>query len=126
VNAAFGLKRLAIAAAALIAVVLISVIGVSTLLPAASVRDAVKAEIRGVTGLDPALGDDISLSLFPSGSVRFRNVVLANQPGGEPAVSADELIARLRYFPLLAGRIQIADVTLVRPTIKVAFSAAGE
>jgi len=46
-------------------------------LPAASVRDAIKSEIRGVTGLDPVLGDDISLSLFPSGSVRFRNVVLA-------------------------------------------------
>jgi AsmA protein len=126
VNAAFGLKRLAIAAAALIAAVLVSVIGVYLLLPAALVRDAVKAEIRGVTGLDPVLGDDISLSLFPSGSVRFRNVVLANQPNGEPAVAADELIARLRYFPLLAGRIEIADVTLVRPTIKVAFSAAGE
>ena len=124
-NAAFGLKRLAIAAAAIIAAVLISVIGVSLLLPAASVRDAVKSEIRGVTGLDPVLGDDISLSLFPSGSVRFRNVVLANQPS-EPAVAADELVARLRYFPLLAGRIEIADVTLVRPTIKVAFSAAGE
>jgi len=126
VNAAFGLKRLAIAAAALIAAVLIAVIGIASLLPAASVRDAVKAEIRGVTGLDPVLGDDISLSLFPSGSVRFHNVVLANQPGGEPAVAADELIARLRYFPLLAGRIEIADVTLVRPTIKVAFSASGE
>jgi AsmA protein len=126
VNAAFGLKRLAIAAAALIAAVLVSVIGVYLLLPAASVRDAVKAEIRGATGLDPVLGDDISLSLFPSGSVRFRNVVLANQPSGEPAVAADELVARLRYFPLLAGRIEIADVTLVRPTIKVAFSAAGE
>ena len=65
-NAAFGLKRLAIAAAALIAAVLIAVIGIASLLPAASVRDAVKAEIRGVTGLDPVLGDDISLSLFPS------------------------------------------------------------
>jgi AsmA protein len=126
VNAAFGLKRLAIAAAGLIAAVLVSVIGVSLLLPAASVREAVKAEIRGATGLDPVLGDDISLSLFPSGSVRFRNVVLANQPSGEPAVAADELVARLRYFPLLAGRIEIADVTLVRPTIKVAFSAGGE
>src|SRR5215472_9204441 len=67
-----------------------SVIGVSLLLPASSVRDAIKAEIHGVSGLDPVLGDDISLSLFPSGSVRFRNVVLANQPSGEPAVAAGE------------------------------------
>ena len=125
-NAAIGTKRLAIAAAALIAAALVVLIGFAAFLPAASVRDAVKAEIRAVTGLDPVLGDDISLSLFPSGSVRFHNVRLANEPAGEPVVTADELIARLRYFPLLAGHIEIADVTLVRPVIKVAFSAAGE
>ena len=125
-NAAIGLKRLAVAAVAIIAAVIISLVGLSLLLPAASVRDAVKSEIQAVTGLNPVLGDDISLSLFPSGSVRFRNVVLANESAGEPAVAADELIARLRYFPLLAGHIEIADVTLVRPTIKVAFSASGD
>jgi len=126
VNAAIGTKRLAIAAAALIAAAFVVLIGFAAFLPAASVRDAVKAEIRAVTGLDPALGDDVSLSLFPSGSVRFHNVRLANEAAGEPVATADELIARLRYFPLLAGHIEIADVTLVRPVIKVAFSAAGE
>jgi AsmA protein len=126
VNAAIGTKRLAIAAAALIAAAFVALIGFAAFLPAASVRDAVKAEIRAVTGLDPVLGDDVSLSLFPSGSVRFHNVRLANEAAGDPVVTADELIARLRYFPLLAGHIEIADVTLVRPLIKVAFSAAGE
>ena len=125
-NAAIGTKRLAIAAAALIAAAFVVLIGFAAFLPAASVRDAVKAEIRAVTGLDPVLGDDVSLSLFPSGSVRFHNVRLANEAAGEPVVTADELIARLRYFPLLAGHIEIADATLVRPVIKVAFSAAGE
>ena len=125
-NAAIGTKRLAIAAAALIAAAFVVLIGFAAFLPAASVRDAVKAEIRAVTGLDPVLGDDVSLSLFPSGSVRFHNVRLANEAAGEPVVTADELNARLRYFPLLAGHIEIADVTLVRPVIKVAFSAAGE
>jgi AsmA protein len=126
VNAAIGTKRLAIAAAALIAAALVVLIGFAAFLPAASVRDAIKAEIRAVTGLDPVLGDDVSLSLFPSGSVRFHNVRLANEAAGDPVVTADELIARLRYFPLLAGHIEIADVTLVRPVIKVAFSATGE
>ena len=125
-NAAIGTKRLAIAAAPLIAAAFVALIGFAAFLPAASVRDAVKAEIRAVTGLDPVLGDDVSLSLFPSGSVRFHNVRLANEAAGDPVVTADELIARLRYFPLLAGHIEIADVTLVRPFIKVAFSATGE
>jgi AsmA protein len=109
-----------------LAAAFVTLVALSFLIPAASVRDAVKSEIRAVTGLDPILGNDVSLSLFPSGSVRFRNVILGDARTGEPAVSADELTARLRYFPLLAGRIEIADVTLVHPTINVTFAPDGQ
>ncbi len=125
-TAATGLKRLAIAVAAVVSAALVTLIALSFLIPDASVRDAVKTEIHAVTGLDPLLGNDVSLSLFPSGTVRFRNVLLGDEHTGEPAVAADELTARLRYFPLLAGRIEIADVTLVRPTINVTFGADGQ
>jgi AsmA protein len=126
VTAATGLKRLAIAVAAIFGAGFVTLIALSFLIPAASVRDAVKSEIHAVTGLDPMLGDEVSLSLFPSGIVRFRNVLLGDGKSGEPAVAADELTARLRYFPLLAGHIEIADVTLVRPVINVTFSSAGQ
>ncbi len=125
-TAATGLKRLAIAVAAIFGAGFVTLIALSFLIPAASVRDAVKSEIHAVTGLDPMLGDEVSLSLFPSGIVRFRNVLLGDGKSGEPAVAADELTARLRYFPLLAGHIEIADVTLVRPVINVTFSSAGQ
>ena len=39
----------------------------SFLMPAEAVRDAVKAEIRAVTGLDPVLRGDVTVSLFPTG-----------------------------------------------------------
>ncbi|MGA8321627.1 MAG: AsmA family protein [Xanthobacteraceae bacterium] len=124
-TAAIGLKRLAIAAAAILAAAFVTLVALSILIPASSVRDAVQSEIRAVTGLDPMLGDDISLSLFPSGAVTFHKVLLGNNRSGQPAVAADELTARLRYFPLLAGHVEIADVTLVRPTINVTFAANG-
>jgi AsmA protein len=124
-TAAIGLKRLAIAVAAILAAAFITLVALSILIPAASVRDAVQSEIRAVTGLDPMLGDDISLSLFPSGAVTFHKVMLGDNRSTEPAVTADELTARLRYFPLLAGRIEIADVTLLHPTINVTFAANG-
>jgi AsmA protein len=97
----------------------------SFLIPAATVRDAVAREIKTVTGLDPILRGAVSVSLFPSGTVTFHDVVLGDDRTGEPAVVADELTARLRYFPLLAGHIEIADVTLQRPTIAVTFAADG-
>jgi AsmA protein len=126
VTVATGLKRLAIAIAAVVVAAFVTLVALSFFMPAAAVREAVKSEIHAVTGLDPMLGDDVSLSLFPSGTVRFRNVVLGDGHSGEPAVAADELTARLRYFPLLAGRIEIADVTLVHPVINVTFSASGQ
>ena len=85
-----------------------------------------RPRVHAVTGLEPVLRGSISISLFPSGTVSFHNVLLGNDPNGQPAVVADELIAHLRYFPLLAGRIEIADVTLVRPTISVTFLPDGE
>jgi AsmA protein len=124
--AVIGLKRLAIAAAAIIAVAFATLIALSFLIPASAVRDAVAKQIQAVTGLDPILRGDVSVSLFPSGTVSFRNVLLGDDRTGEPAVVTDELTARLRYFPLLAGRIEIADVTLVRPTIAVTFSSDGQ
>lgn len=123
---ATGLKRLAIAAAAMVAVAFVTLIALSFLMPAAVVRDAVAKQIQAVTGLDPILRGDVSVSLFPSGTVTFRNVLLGDDRTGEPAVVTDELTARLRYFPLLAGRIEIADVTLVRPTITVTFLPDGQ
>lgn len=124
-TAAKGLKRVAIAVTGLAAAAFVTLIGLSFFIPASAVRDAVKKEIQQVTGLDPALSGGISVSLFPHASVSFRHVRLGDASGIEPAVTADELRARLRYFPLLAGRIEIADVTLVRPTINVTLSRDG-
>ncbi len=125
-TAATGLKRFAIAVAAMVAAAFVTLVTLSFLIPAATVRDAVKKEISAVTGLDPLLRGETSVSLFPSGTVSFRDVMLGDDRTGEPAVVADELTARLRYFPLLAGRIEIADVTLVRPTITVTFQPNGQ
>jgi AsmA protein len=126
VTAATGFKRLAIAVGALIAAVAVSLVALSFLVPAATVRDAVAKEIHAVTGLNPVLRGEMSFSLFPSGTVTFHNVLLGADHNGDPGLVADELTARLRYFPLLAGRIEIAGVTLVRPTITVSFLPDGQ
>jgi AsmA protein len=125
-TAATGFKRVVIAVAAMVAAAFVTLVVLSFLIPATAVRDAVAKEIHAVTGLDPVLRGNVSVSLFPSGTVSFHDVLLGDDRTGEPAVVADELTARLRYFPLLAGRIEIADVTLVRPTITVTFQPGGQ
>ncbi len=71
------------------------------------------------------LRGDVSVSLFPTGSVRFNDISLGDNRTGAPALSAQQLVVRLRFLSFLFGRIEIADVTLVRPTILVAFAPDG-
>jgi AsmA protein len=126
VTAASGLKGFAIAIVVMAAAAFATLVALSFLISSESVREAVDREIHAVTGLDPVLRGDMTVSLFPSGAVSFHDVLLGEDGAGQPAVVADELTARLRYFPLLVGRIEIADVTLVRPTITVTYLPNGQ
>jgi AsmA protein len=125
VPALTGIKRVGVAVASLLAAGLALLLILSVVIPADTVRDAVKAQIHEVTGLDPVLRGDVSVSLFPTGSVRFNDVSLGDNSTGSPPLSAQQLLVRLRFFPFLFGRIEIADVTLVRPTITIAFASDG-
>jgi AsmA protein len=120
-----GLKRLGLGFAAIAALGIAALAAVPLLIRAEAVRDAVKAEIRFVTGLDPILRGDATISLFPTGRASFSNVILSGEPVGSPALAAESVTTRLRFLPLLLGRIEVADVTLLRPKILISLSSAG-
>src|SRR5207253_9942398 len=65
-------------------------------------------------------------TLFRSGAVSFGDVVIGEDAAGGNALTADRLTARLRFFPLLIGQIQVSDVTLVRPTVNVIVETNGD
>jgi AsmA protein len=123
VTVATGFKRLAIAIAIVVLASFAAVGAMALLIPAERVREAATAEIRDVTGLDLVLRGEVAVSLFPTGAVSFSNVALGDD--SKPVMVADQLTARLRFFPLFAGRIEIADVSLLRPRINVTFGYEG-
>jgi len=88
-----------------------------------TVRSEVLSGIRSATGLDPILGGKASVTLFPKGSVSFADVVLGDPK--RPALTAERLTARLRFFPLLVGRVEIADISLEKPTIAIDIDRDG-
>src|SRR4051812_21716919 len=120
-----GLKRLAFGLAAIAVAGIATLAAIPLFVRADAVRDAVNAEIRFVTGLAPVLRGDVSVSLFPTGSVSFSDVVLSGDPSGHPALAAERLTAQLRFLPLLLGRIEVGDVILLRPKILVNLDPAG-
>jgi AsmA protein len=124
VIAATGLKRLVFGVAALIIVSVAAVAVIPILIPADHVRDAVQAEIRSITGLDARLNGETTVSLFPA-RVSLGQVTLGDDRGADAALTAERLIAQLRLLPLLIGRIEIADVSLIRPRIAVTFDPQG-
>jgi AsmA protein len=122
-TAAAGFRRLGFAVAAVILIgVGLMVVG-NALVSRDAVRAQVIGEIRAVTGLAPLLRGEATVSLFPSGSVSFADVVLGD--ANRPALTAERLTARLRFFPLLVGRVEIADVSLEHPTIAVTIEPNG-
>jgi len=120
---ASGFRRLGIGLAVVI-LLGAAAFGVATALVSRdTVRTQAIAEIRSVTGLSPMLRGETTVSLFPRGSVSFADVALGD--AAQPALTAERLTARLRLFPLLLGRVEIAEVALERPAIDVSVEPNG-
>jgi AsmA protein len=123
VNAVTALKRLGLALAALIVIAFGSIWVLSFFISVDAVREQAKAEIRAATGLEPVFRGQSSVRLFPAGSVTFHDVLLAD--GKNSALVAERLVANLRFFPLLLGHVETADVMLEHPTITVDIERSG-
>jgi AsmA protein len=119
------LKRLAISVGVVIAAGVAAISAASVLVSPEAARDAVKAQIRAVTGLDPVLRGPVEVSLFPYGTVSLADVVLGEGGNRTPPLAADRLVAHLRFLPLLIGRIEIADIALDHPRIALDIEADG-
>lgn len=122
---ALSFRRLAIPFAIAIVTAVAAVAAATRVIPLDAVHEAVKSEIRAATGLDPVLRGPVSISMFPAPMVQFSDVVLGGRAGAEQAFAAEQLTANLRLMPLLAGRIEIADISLTKPHIAVTFDTDG-
>jgi len=122
-TAATGFRRLGIA---LLAVIVLGggvLVAANYFVSPDSVRAQALSEIRSVTGLTPVLRGPTTVRVFPTGFVSFEDVALGDPK--KPALTAERLTARLRFFPLLVGRVEIADVALVNPTIAIDLAPDG-
>jgi len=104
----------------------VSVLAAAThAIPADTIRETVASEIKAMTGLDPLLRGPVVVSMFPASTVEFSDVVLSEPLAGETTFAAEQLTVNLRLVPLLAGRIEIADISLTKPHITVTLFPDG-
>jgi AsmA-like protein len=102
------------------------VVAAALILPEILDTPAVRAEIQ--RRLSAAVGsevtwEDLSVRILPAPRGVLRKVRV--EIPGLAAVSAEQVDARLRFWPLLRGRAEIASVTLVNPDIRVSLKPAS-
>lgn len=87
------------------------------LVPSAELRRAATAAITAATGQAPVISGEPTVRLLPSPRVMLGKVTFP-LPAGQ-ALDAEDVVTRLRLWPLIAGRAEVADVTLRRPTLVI-------
>ena len=120
-----GLMRLGLVVAAVFAAGMAALLAATALIPADTVRQAVVAQIRAVTGLEPSIRGEVAISVFPSATVSFADVVLGDERSALPALAADRLSAKLKLLPLLLGGTNPADMALTRARLVIALEPDG-
>lgn len=85
------------------------------------VRSVVLPRVARSLGVDITAAR-VSLRVFSHAELKRVSITA---PGGEPIFSADEIRARYSLISILRGRIQIDEVTLVSPDLRIAQEADG-
>ncbi len=87
------------------------------LIPAAELRKVVQEALSKSTGQHARFAGEPRVTFFPAPGLTLDKVVFPM--GGGLSLDSDGMVARLRLLPLLVGDLEVADVTLTRPTLVV-------
>lgn len=119
----FSFARITLAIAGLAVLALVCVLVLPLLVPSADLRHAATAAISAATGREPVISGEPALKLLPSPRLVLGKVTFP-LPAGQ-ALDAENVVTRLRIWPLFSGRAEVADVTLERPTLILIRPEAG-
>ena len=84
-------------------------------------KDQIENAAEAATGRDVSIEGNISLSILPAPAFSVAKLSLANLPEGtaENMMTLDALDVRIRFFPLLKGRLDIEKIVLVAPRLNL-------
>ncbi|HUO04039.1 MAG TPA: AsmA family protein [Candidatus Binataceae bacterium] len=90
-------------------------------------RDAVMAKVSAVLGRDVKV-KEIAAEIGWGVNADIMDVTIADDPAisGKPFVHAEKIFARLELLPLLAKRIEVTEVVVENPVIRIVRTAGGK
>jgi AsmA protein len=120
------LKWLVGVVAALVLLIVAALIAVPFLVDTPRVQTLIASNASAALGR-PVKFRSMSISILPLPAVALHGLEIAEDPqfGTEPFLRLDTGKVRLRLLPLLSGRVELGDITLIKPIITVIQSADG-
>ena len=120
------LKWLLIGVGLLAGLAVAAIVALPWLLDTPAVQAQVAQAVSHALGR-PVRFASLSVSALPVPTVRLKDLRVAEDPafGTDPFVTVGEGRVRVRLWPLLSGRVELADLTLMGPRIALVKDAAG-
>lgn len=120
-------SKVLLAAGTLAVVVIAGVVVYVATLDANALVAPAAARIKAATGRDLTVGGGASIALSWSPRIVLRDVALSNAPWGtaKHIATAQRLELEVALRPLLAGRVELRELTLIAPAIALETDAKG-
>lgn len=119
------MKRLLLLPAVLLVLVFLALGATPFVLSTAFVKERVEAHLAQMTGQSVTLRGGTSLSLRPYLGISFDDVAVSASSPLDPWITMSGLQARIAFWPLLAGRVDVERLLFVRPRFRLHQSADG-
>jgi len=90
-------------------------------------KDQGLAQVKALSGYDVAIDGAFSFGVLPSPHVKAENVRIVNPAvSAEPFAAFEALSVSVALMPLLSQRVEVSEIALVRPDIRLATDASGK
>jgi uncharacterized protein involved in outer membrane biogenesis len=121
-------KRLLMGGGGLVAVLVAGLVAAPALINVNSYKPLIVQQVKAATGRDLVIDGPISFSLLPTPTVSVTGVKFFNAAGSKNAnmVEVKSVTVQPSLLPLLVGRIEVGEVTLVEPKIVLEINAQGK
>ncbi len=121
------MKKLLIAVAALVVVLVAGVVALPFFVPVSVYKTQIETQAKAATGRDLAIKGDMKLSLFPAVAIEAKDVTFANAAGASTPEMArlKSLKVAVKLMPLLRGALEVESFVLEEPVIVLEIDKQG-
>ena len=121
-------KKILVGGGGVVGLLVVALLAAPLFIDINSYKPMIAAEVKKATGRDLVLDGPIKLSLLPVPEVSISGVKFFNMPGSKNPnmVDVKSVTVKPSLLALLAGGIEVSEVTLVEPKIVLEINAEGK